>query len=220
MRAICIALLLAASPALADETGEPEAQGKTKRTDFRVSYARFSSYYDGTTKRSLDRSYSQTNAAKNVSLDALVISFDGRYDLGGGMGAGVAIPLVRATRSGRREILLTSESLFAESISIGDLVADLGYVHERRPVALGISAFLQIPFGAWEDLPNGAMPTGSGTFGIGGEVSARAHLGPSLGAGGALGAAVRMERSDGLDRGDPFWGRAWGAFEKIGRAHV
>ncbi len=212
MKVFAVALLLLAAPALAQEEGEQGKKSGTK-TSFHASLARFSSYYDGTERRSLDRAYSQAGQQANgVTLDAIVLSFDGRYDLGGGVGAGMAFPLVRASRGGRRQVVLASESLFAESIAMGDLVADVVYRKDVKPASFGAKAFLQIPTGAWDDLDASQMPTGGGAWGLGGEASAEVRVVPFLSFGGAAGAAMRMERKDGLDRGDPMWLRAWGAF--------
>src|SRR5438067_1924513 len=112
---LCLALLLLASPARAqnEERDFPTrivpSHVDEPNSSLELSYIRFTRYFDGSGKsRSLDEAFSDpvtATRASRVAIDAAVLTVDGRAAPSRGITAGLAIPLVRDTRSGNLALL-------------------------------------------------------------------------------------------------------------------
>lgn len=211
-------LLLAAAPVSALASQDHRAAGTPGSTDttLELSFARFEEYFDERGRsRPLREGFG--DGAKGVAIDVLLFQFGGRYVLGPGLEARVNVPLVRSARSGRIETILAEESLYAESMSIGDVTAsarfeiplDIGEVES----GFGVAGMLKAPTGIHESVADDQMPTGGGDWGIGGELFAvvrpmRAELGAA-----ASVLLLLPHGRDGreTDRGDARTVRVWGA---------
>ena len=207
------AVLVCATAHASDEDRRAGAPGTTDAT-LELSFARFDRFYDDDGKsRPLSSAFG--GDAKDVVVDTLLFQFGGRIVLGPGLEASVDVPLVRNARSGRIESLLGNESLFAESLAMGDVSAsarfeiplDVGEVES----GFGVAGTLKAPTGVFEDLESDQIATGGGDWGIGGELFAVARpFRLELGASAALMLLLPHERDEvEVDRGDPRHVRAW-----------
>ena len=218
-----VALVLAPRAALAfggisDPGVAADSQPGASWSRIDLSYVRFTSYYDADGhRRSLDRAYATAAGnGRGVAIDALVVSFAGRFVIGPGCSAGVNVPLVRNSRSGHIQVVPGIEqSVYAEGSSIGDIVADVTLevpLPDTRD-AFGASFALQAPSGTWHGLDATRLPTGNGTIGAGGELFAgwRSEVWEAGAAAGILVLLPRRQSGGDVDLGDPIWGRAHGS---------
>lgn len=200
-----------------DEDDDDRAPRGRTTSVFDVSYVRFGGFHDGDGRvQPLEEGFGA--GAKDVSVDAFVFSFGGRYVLAPGFETGVDVPLVRNTRSGRVETLPGFEdSLYAEGFAIGDLHAharlEVPITDDPQKSAVGVLGVIKAPTGLSEELDEGELPTGGGDIGLGGELFAlwRDRLGEAGAAAGMM-LLLNQRRDDvEVDRGDPRWARVWGA---------
>lgn len=217
MKRLLLLALLAASPALGS-TEDDRAAGTPGTTDatLELSFSRFEEFFDerGRSRR-LDDAFG--DGAEGVAVDALLFQFGGRYVLGPGLEARVDVPLVRNARSGRVKTLLTEESLYAESLAVGDVTAsarfeiplDLGDTDS----GFGVSGLLKAPTGIYESVGEDQLPTGGGDWGLGGELFAVVRpMRSELGAAASVLLLLPHQRDDReVDRGDARTVRVWAA---------
>ena len=205
--------VLAPFAALASDD-EGDGLPGTSEATLEVSWSRFERFYDGDGEsRPLDAAFGPD--AEGVGIDAILFQFGGRHVFGPGFEAWVDVPLVRMARSGRIDGLLADESLYAESIAMGDVSAggelevplDTGEISS----GFGAGAWLKAPTGNYEDIDEKQMATGGGDWGIGGELFAVVRPGRAE-AGAAAGLLLLLPHErDGfeVDRGDVRTGRLW-----------
>ena len=210
------AALLVASPALASEDDRAAGRPGSSDATLELSFARFEQYFDerGRSRR-LDDAFGA--GAKNVAVDSLLFQFGGRYVLGPGLEARVDVPLVRTSRSGQVETLLTEESLYAESMAVGDVT---GSARFEIPLgggevesAFGVGGLLKAPTGIYEGVEQDQMPTGGGDWGIGGELFVVVRpMRAEIGGAASMLLLLPHERDEReVDRGDARAFRAWAA---------
>lgn len=222
----CALALWVGAPSFAHAADE-DAPGRpgTSEATLEISWSHFERFYDGDGEsRSLETAFGP--GAKGVGLDALMFQFGGRYVVGPGFEAWVDVPLVRLARSGKIDGLLGDESLYAETIAMGDVSAggkleiplDIGETSSAFGAGLGLKA----PTGNFEDVDEDQIATGGGDWGVGGELFAVVRPG-HLEAGAAAGLLLLLphERDEAqVDRGDVRSARAWIAGSVHPRARV
>lgn len=206
--------LLAFCPGLCLAQSTEAAAPGTSEGTFELSWSHFERFYanDGEAKP-LDDAFAP--GTRDVTIDALMFRFGGRFVLGPGFVAWVDVPLVRLTRTGETESLLGDESLYAEAMQMGDVSGgarleiplDVGDL----PSAFGVAGVVKAPTGTFEKIESNQIATGGGDWGLGGELFALARPGDvELGAAAGLMLLLPHER-DGVevDRGDVRSARIW-----------
>lgn len=192
-----------------------------------LSYVRFTRYFDEDGRqKELDDAYAGFGQrGRGISIDAMVVSFEGRYVLGPGFSAGIRVPWVRNSRNGRVPIAPgLDQSVYAEGSSLGDIVGDvaLDVPFPETSSSFGAALAVQAPSGRWSALDPNELPTGAGAIGVGGELYAVWRGGP-VAVGGVAGIMMllpRQDHPDTIDPGDPIWGRVF-AQARIGeRVHA